>query len=480
MKKFNKKYLYIIIGLFLELLSFMLLGGSEAKLTFIACLVSIPVGLIMIWYMEKSYENTILVTNFIIFSLPLGGYVFLRLGILDKQWIFYLVFYIGAFLLLVKNGLFSRINKETNIMKNKYLRLVLLILLLLNILFAFDKQLSFMILSLSFIPFILLFFVIRSSHFNNRKDFYNKILHSIVLGTLISVMPDFLFYIFSLVIRTKIRIYGPLGSNAILAYSLIIFVITLSKWVKEKGIKNIWTLYIIGFILTLGIQESRGSLIVIFAIFMLYMIFNIGNWKKYTIVFLMIGFMGTFNVIARPDVSNPNVVNEMQDILNSKVDNDTGENKSKIQQLIIKVIEPQSKTRQIIWKTSLEITNDYKLTGVGIGNYKYFYKEYSGTERGYIDSHNILLNLSSELGIPFMIISLILMIKIGIDAMLGYFKNKGNRRITYLSLGVALVTFFLYGNLTGIALNFTGEVYSFSSTFIIIFILFYEDYIEEF
>ena len=100
----------------------------------------------------------------------------------------------------------------------------------------------------------------------------------------------------------------------------------------------------------------------------------------------------------------------------------------------------------------------------------------------YYVSHllNLLLNFSAELGVPFMVMALILIIKIGIDALIGYFKSKGNMKITYLSLGIAVAIFFIYGNLTGIAFNFTGEIYSFSSTFIMLFILFYMDYINEF
>ena len=79
-----------------------------------------------------------------------------------------------------------------------------------------------------------------------------------------------------------------------------------------------------------------------------------------------------------------------------------------------------------------------------------------------------------------MILSLLLMIKLGIDMLVGYFKNKGSSRITYLAGGICLIAFFLYGNLTGIALNFSIEVYSFTSTFIILFMLFYMDSIKEF
>ncbi len=476
MNTLKKNYGFIIIGLLMEIIAFLFLGNSEAKLTLIIAIIGIPIGLIVIWYMSKSYENTLVSCIFSIFLLPLGGYIFLRLGLLDKQWIFYTLFYGLVLLLLIKNGLFNRINKEKVLFKNKYIRIALIVLLIINVIFAYNKQLSFMLVTLSFLPFITLFYIIQSSYFDDRKKFYNKILNAAALGALLSGFPDLLYYIIGLSRGNAIRLFGPLGANSIIVYMLLMFIIILSKWSKVKGIKNIWTLYIIGYILVLGIQESRGALIAIFSTFILYLIFDIKNWKKYISVFFLVGIMMFSNVTSRPDVTHDinDVIEETQ---NESIKE---EDKSGFKEILFKVIDSQSKNRQILWKAGIEITEDYKLTGVGIGNFKLFYNEYSGSDRPYSDAHNILLNLSSELGLPFMIVSLILMIKFGIDMLVGYFKNKGNTKLTYLAGGICLVAFFLYGNLTGIALNFSVEVYSFTSTFIILFMLFYSDSISEF
>lgn len=485
MKKINKNSLYIILGLILEIIIFSTMWGTEAKLSFIAAVLSIPCGLFTLWYMDKSYENTIIATVFTIFLLPIGGYIFLRIGLLDKQWIFYTVFYLVILFFLIKNGMFKRIKNNYNL-KNKYIRLALVILLVINVLFAFNKQVSFMIISLSFVPFMFLFYVINSSTFKEKKAFYNKILKAAALGALISAFPDFIYYVIFLIKGQIARVFGPLGSNAIIIYVLLMFIIVLSQWVKEKGIKNIWTLYIIGYILVLGIQESRGALIAIFSTFILYLIFDIKNWKKYISVFALVGIMMSYNVSIRPDVVNDiNNINEIIEENNNLVveeDNiDKSESSVGLKEVLFKLIDSQSRNRQILWKTGINITDDYKLTGVGIGNFKFFFNEYSGSDRPYSDAHNILLNLSSELGLPFMILSVLLMIKLGVDMLIGYFKNRKNSsKLTYLSIGICLVGFLLYGNLTGIPLNFNIEVYSFSSTFIILFILFYRDNIEVF
>lgn len=479
MKSWNKNYYYIISCLILEIVTIFTFWGSEAKLTFLATMFVIPIIFVIIWIINKSYENTILAAFFSIFLLPLGGYIFLRIGLLDKQWIFYTIFYLVILFFLIKNGMFNRINKNKNISKNKYIRFAIIIIIVLNVFFAFNKQVSTMILLLSFVPFIFLFYVVRTSNFEDRKCFYNKILEVSILGALLSVIPDFLYYVISLMNGGANKLYGPLGSNAILSYSLLLFTIVLSKWSKTEGIKNRWTIYVIGFSLSIGIQQSRGALIAIFSIFILYLIFDIKNWKKYGIVFLVVGMMVSANVFSRADVKDQDTINEIQTIIEKPTDS-KADNNNKVKQVMLKIINSQSRTRQVIWRSALEMTNDYKYTGVGIGNFKYFFNEYSGTNKSYIDAHNLLLNFSAEIGIPFMILSLILIIKMFIDSLIGYFKSKGNLRITYLSLLIVISIFFIYGNLTGIAFNFTGEIYSFTSTFMMIFILFYMDYINEF
>lgn len=476
MKKLNKNYYYIILCSIFEILTITMLWGTEAKLTFLAAILGIPFIFFIFWYMDKSYENTILAAFFSIFLLPLGGYIFLRLNLLDEQWIFYTAFYLVILFFLSKNGLLKRINVNKNKMSNKYIRILLFIMIIINAFFAFNKQVAIMIILLSFIPFIFLFYVVRTSDFGDNKMFYNKILEATVWGSLISIAPDFLYYMLSLMKGSTEKLYGPLGSNAILAYSLLMFIIVLAKWAKQDGIKNRWTIYVILYSLSIGIQRSRGALIAIFLTFILYLIFNIRNWKKYGIVFLIVGVMVSGNVMSRSDVNDEDTINEIQTI----IDKPSTTKSNKMTQVIKKVIDSQSRTRQIIWSSAVEISEDYPYIGVGLGNFKYFFNEYSGTTKSYIDAHNLLLNFSAEMGLPFMIISLILIIKIGIDALIAYFKTKGKEKLTYLSLGVLIAIFFAYGNLTGIAFNFTGEIYSFSSTFMILFGLFYMDYIKEF
>lgn len=478
----NKKHLivYFIMVFILEMCAIFTLGNSEAKLTFCAVLVAIPIALLLLYFAYSSYENTLLFSYFIIPLLPLGGYILLRVGLLKYQWLYYFFMIVFITLLLFKNNVLQRVDFKKIQIKDKIFKIILLALLLISSAFAYNKKLSFSILIVSFIPLILLNMVLLGSDIDNREDFNKKILKSVFLGAILSAMPDFLYYIISLVSNNNSRLFGPLGSNALLAYTLIFFTIALSKWATEKKIFNEWTIFIIGFMLTIGIQQSRGALVAVIAIFILYILFDIRNIFKYLVLFFILGGLVFSNVSIRPDVVTDESIGELQEVIIEDI-KPIEKEEGKIEEIILNVIDSQSKTRQIIWKTAISITEDYPGFGVGIGNYKYFFNEYSGTNKSYSDAHSILLNMCSEIGIPFMCIALIYIIYLGIVAVIKYFKEKDKDvKRKYVSIGISLVIFMLYGNLTGIAFQFVNEIFSFTSTFMILFFIMYRDEIEQF
>ena len=196
---------------------------------------------------------------------------------------------------------------------------------------------------------------------------------------------------------------------------------------------------------------------------------------------LIFGSILTYNVMGRVDVAQDTTIQEVQEIIVGNKTEELDMNMGGTGDLIVKIIKSQSKTRQILWETGIKISMDYPYTGVGIGNFKYFYQEYSGSDRPYSDAHNILLNMSSEIGTPFMLVSLVFILIIGFGALVNYFnKQKKEVRLGNVAIMAAIAVIILYGNLTGIAFQTTNEVYSFTPTFIMIFMLFYRDYITEF
>ena len=479
MKK-RENVVLIVIGIILEAIVCAILGGSEAKLTLLIAVISIPIIMILIYVANKSYENTLLFAYFIVPLLPVGGYILLRLEILKYQWIYYIAVYILIGSLLFKNGLKNRFSFKNLKYKEKVIRSLLFILLIISCIFAYNKSTSFMIICLSFIPFSLINMILKGSIFNNKKEFYENILKALSLGAILSAVPDFAYFIISLLNGNNYRLFGPLGANALLAYTLILFILILSKWTNTKGLKNSWTILIVGFSMTISIQQSRGALVCLIFAFIFYIIFDIKNVLKYLSVFLIVGGLVFFNVSIRTDVSNDESVEDFQNAIvgnNEKINRVDNE----IEKALFKLIESQSSNRQEIWKAGIQISNDYPLTGIGIGNYKYFFKEYANSNANYSDAHNIFLNMSSEIGTPFMIISLILILWIGFTSVFHYFKKKDQLiKRKYLGVGISIIVFIIFGNFTGVSFQATNEIYTFMPTFMILFFLMYRDYIEEF
>lgn len=483
MKELINRYKWLILfGIIIEAVFLGVMWGSEAKLTTLIGALMIPAMIVILVYMANSLENTLITVAFTVPLLPLIGYVMLRLNLLNLQWIAYVLYYIVVATLLIKNGLLKKLDRKNIKVKDKYLRIALMILLIVNIFFAFNKGLSLMIVLLSFVPFILYTYILRALDYRNKGELLNKILIALSLGCIFSSIPDILYFFMTWSQGDKnIRIFGPLGSNFILIYDLLMLIIILAKWANIKGVKNIWCWLAVAMSFIISMQLSRGAWISFMLILLMFLIFNISNWKRYIAIVLVFGSMLTYNVFQRPDVANDSNLHEVQEIITGNAHESKLESNTEFSDIIKKVLESQSKTRQILWKAGIDITADYPYTGVGIGNFKYFYQEYSGSERPYSDAHNIFLNMSTELGVTFMILGMILLVIVGLTSLINYFKNKDNRlKKSYLALMTIAGIVLVYGNLTGIAFQTTNEIYSFTPTFIFTFILLYRDYIEEF
>lgn len=482
--KIDKKQIiiYLITLVLLEGFLISLLWGSEAKLTLMLGIVSIPVAELLVFFMFSSLNKCIMGIAFVIPLLPLSGYIFLRVGLLDYQWIFYTIFYVVSLIALIKNKIYNCINFKNIIIKDKFVRLLLFILLIVSCFFAYDKQLSFMIVLLSFIPFSIFFILIKALDVKDKKKLLNNVFLAIALGSIVSSLPDILYFLLLWLSGNKAsRIYGPLGSNFILIYDLLIYSVLIAKWLNEKSFKNIYTALVLAMSFIISMQLSRGALLCFFVILIIFLIFDIKSYKKIIPIMLIFGSVLTYNVMGRVDVAQDTTIQEVQEIIVGNKTEELDVNLGGVGDLIVKVIKSQSKTRQILWETGTKISMDYPYTGVGIGNFKYFYQEYSGSERPYSDAHNIFLNMSSEIGTPFMLVSLVFILIIGFGALVNYFKReKKDIKKNNIAIMAAIAVILLYGNLTGIAFQTTNEVYSFTPTFIMIFMLFYRDYITEF
>ena len=80
--------------------------NSDAKLTLILGVIGIPCVLGLINFIFLSLERAILSIGFLI---PISGYVMIRLGLLQLQWVVHAGFYIISAIALIKNGLLKSI-----------------------------------------------------------------------------------------------------------------------------------------------------------------------------------------------------------------------------------------------------------------------------------------------------------------------------------------------------------------------------------
>lgn len=484
--KENKRIpIYLGVGLILEIALVIALRGSGARMSLLAGMVSIPAALIIIYNMFSSLENTLILSMFCIPLLPLSGYIMLRLSLLDYQWLLYLGFYLISGIALIKNGVIKRINNNRFKMKSKLIRIVLVLLLVVNVIFAFNKQLSFMIVTLSFLPFAIYFYLIKVIEIKPREVFMDKVLYSVSLSCVLSSLPDLVFFVlYWLQGERGIRGFGPLTGNYILMYDLIFLVLILNKLVKEKKLLNKWTYILIPLLVVISTQVSRGALLTFVPIMVAYIVFNYKNWKIYIPILIVVTILLTVNVMNRKDVANDSSLGELKDIIvadDVKVELDEDIQSNALGNVLLKIINSQSQSRQVIWKAAINITKDYPYTGVGIGNLQYFYNDYASIKRGYTDAHNFMLNMSCEIGMPFMILTMVLLIWIALAEFVKFFKEKNpDIKLNRLSIVIICGAIFVFGNLTGITLQLTNEIYSFTSIFVLMFLLMYRDCVEEF
>ena len=479
----NKKVIItsLAIILLLEAILFLLLKDSGAKLTILAGMLLIPASIGSILLMFSSLERAIVISLFIVPMLPLTGYVMLRMNMLEYQYIIYIIFYLTSAIAMLKNGVLSKIDKSKLVLRNKIIRMLMFLLLVCNIVFAYDKSLTFLIVTLSFLPFSIYMYIIKTLKVDDRKKFFENIIYTLCLSCVIISIPDLIFFIINWIGGERgARSFGPLTGNYILIYDLIALVLCLNKFVKEEKLKNKWTVLIIALLVFISSQISRGGFVTFISIMIILIVFNIKSWKRYLPIFLIGVCCLTYNVFNRPDVVQDTYINEAKDIIKNKENIDVKDHFSTSENdLIVKILSSQSGDRQAIWKTTIDISGDYPYFGVGLGNLKYFYDDYTTGKKGYSDAHNLFLNISSELGIPFMILSIILLLYIGIDEFIKFIKTRNEEmRLNRLTLVVLCVAIFLYGNLTGIALQLTVEVYSFTQIFVLMALLTYRDCIE--
>jgi len=472
MKKFYKDYkIYVITwiiitilaeGIFLKRLLF-----TDSNIIIVGGILIIPVAIFLFLFILTSIENSFYSIAIMLPLLPVSGYISLRLGIIDYQWIFYLFFYCMFLASLIKNKFYLKMDfNKLKSSKSVLFFAILMLLIFVNVLLAFNKSLSIIVFLFGFLPFTIYFCLAGLFEPKDRNLFLQKFILCITLGVVLSCVPDFIYWTYLVSFGMRIyRLYGPLGSNFILGYSLIFYPIIISKLKSSKILykKIYWVLFVIQSI-SLSSQFSRGAFLCVLLVFILLLSNNINRKICIISLCLVLGFM-SIDVFQRSEISNNSAI------------------QSNAEHKLVKVnpteyISSQSENRVPLWKAAIKMFKDYPVMGVGLGNYRYFYTHYSGIKRPYSDAHNFILNSLAELGIVITIMILACFIIIAFKIYRKSVKEKDieNKKVL-IGFLIGLIAFFIYGNVTGVALQNPKEIHSYTPTFAVIFIIFYSWYL---
>ncbi|MCY6483571.1 O-antigen ligase family protein [Clostridium aestuarii] len=444
-----KKYLFLILGLYIlsEIYIFVKIGKSNIFM-FLSSIFIILFILCSLFLCFKDFRTTIKIYILSIPIIPIILYIFFRLNMSwignGVYWIYLAVFVINGVKALRKNELdFSKIS----IKRGKYriygiVSLILIGLAIISSGLSINKLESFSLIGVSLISMVIVSAFILS-YKNMDMNFIKTIIAYLCIGVAISSIPDIVVATYSLIFSGKNQhLYGVLGSNFMLGYTIMVLPFILLYAVNKKvctKYNSLFKLLLLIEIINLSTQMSRGIVIAVFICFIFVMMLDKKNFIKYVLVGAVVFSCLGYNVTHRWEF------NEIRhEIKIDGIEGIVGEGKG-----IFKKLMEQTKSRRPIWTIALGMVNDKPYFGVGPGQFKNYYLQYGGKpSRMYIDAHNIILNVATEVGLIFTLVLFALSVSIFIKSFVFGWKNKKYRHILFPG-AIGMVALFLYGNITG-------------------------------
>jgi len=443
-----RKYTYIIIGIYavIEIGLFIKIGTSNVLMFVSSIFVTLFVICSLI-LMFKDFITASLIYAISIPIIPMVLYIMNRVniaGIGEMVYLLYFAIYLINMTREYKNGGF-----DFSILKVKYTKLsifyiIILVLAAISSFRSIHELEAFKLVLLSIVSMIT-YSIGMLCYKKSNKEFYKDILFYLCLGVTLSSIPDIIVTLYNLIVRgNNQHLYGVLGSNFMLGYTIMvmpfILLYAMNKDLSEKYYK-IYKLLLLIQIINFSTQKSRGILVTLAICFLIILIIDIKNWKKYILISIFVFSCMTFNVMHRWDVEDLTA-----DIKISNLKN-LASNNSKI---FARLIE-QTKNRRPIWALALKMINDHTYFGVGPGHFKYYYVQYGGNaSKMYIDAHNIILDLMTEFGVIFTFTFMIAWIGALIKSIVDIIKNRKKDFKEFKWPGIiGVFSLLLYGNITG-------------------------------
>ena len=324
--------------------------------------------------------------------------------------------------------------------------------------FIFSIALRNILIGLLFIVYVLKFIIYREFNFlKNEYNFYISLFvifsllsflkaenYNLALSRFVSPIFRYLFFFFitlDIINKNKINlfvntiIYGNLiyaflgiiikfmggpnyitgnGTATVAAFNIFLFTAMILEDFNIKYQKYICGFGSLSYLYILFTTNSRGAVLAFFISlfffigFIVYYNLNNENYKRLITIFLIILILST------PFLLPDRLIDKFDNLSNIYAHNSL-------------------KTRIVMWESAIDMTIENPILGVGVGNYRIHYLDFldndseiklSKASRQHDHPHNMFLFISSEQGIPSLVIFLI-MVFISIKISLyNIFKNK--------------------------------------------------------
>ncbi|MBZ9685573.1 O-antigen ligase family protein [Clostridium estertheticum] len=420
--------------------------------------------------MLKDSKTAVLIYNSSLPILPMLLYLLNRLDLNIIGVTMYFVYFIFLVIGIRKEKLnFKKIN-----IKSKYgiVTMVYIVLCAIAIISSTLSMYKFEAFRLTFIGliFMLLYSLILICLDIKELDFYKKIILFLCIGVTISGIPDTFIALYSLILSGEnIHLYGVLGSNFMLGYTLMVLPFILLYAINKEvsgRYNSIYKLLLLIEIINLCTQRSRGILGALIITFVTIIIIDHKNYKKYLIVsILILGFI-TFSVLQRGEMVE--ITESIVNVGVPKVQGAKASDKGFFYQL-----GEQARNRSPIWSAAFRMIEDHTYIGVGPANFKYYFPEYAPElKKTYIDAHNIFLNVATEFGVPFALVFFFSWwITVFKSVIYGYNKKEEYSKRFILPTFIGMSSLMAYGNVTGQAFITSRHPISVVPAFILISLL---------
>lgn len=460
--------LWAIMSIVLEILFLVEMLKTKSNIIILLGVIAIPISLAICMYMLKDIKSAFYSFALVVPLMPISGYVSLRLGLSSYQWGIYIIFYAIFLISIIKNGVFKKLNFKLKFSVDNVFLCLLFLLIFINVLTAFNKSISMLIFFLAIVPAILFFFLLSYIEIDNKEEMIKNVIMAFCIGVAVSSIPDtFIFFILWSRGMKTYRMYGPLGSNFLLGYSLLMYPFIIIRAKNEVGIrKKIYRILLLIEVISLCTQFSRGIIIGVFGVFIVLLL-DRKNFKYYISILTVVMICLGINVYQRPEISkNAYGSINMMGKKNAKIKKNVSDET---------YISSQSDNRRPIWNTAVSMFEHNSVLGVGVGNFQFFYSKYSHTNKTYLDAHNFVLTNLSEMGIIFTSVLVVYLGYIFISSLVYAHRNKGNKplRLAYLGIVAGLFGYLAFSNITGAAFECAHEVHSYTPIFVFSFVIYY-------